>query len=103
MVAPQPDNRRSRKNAAAALAKEIMAKGSPEKASSGDWMLWCLAGVMALAILLAAPKLGRNGTIAVAILMFAFLIHPLWQVNWVKNAKSEGQRRLHFGILLLVA
>ncbi len=79
---PEPNNRRARRNTAAALAREIMAHGSPRKRSL-DVALWFVAAFLALALMLIAPKLGRGVTVVILALMVACTIHPVLQLPWV--------------------
>jgi hypothetical protein len=62
---------------------------------------WFLAAVMALALLLLAPKVGREVTAVVLILMIALLIHPIWKLNVVQRAPSISAKCKRFGIIML--
>lgn len=74
-----------------------------EGISSGDIVLWCLAAFMALALFLAAPKLGRKGTFVVLVLMVACLIHPISRLPVVKTATRPYIKTAWFVGLLLLA
>jgi hypothetical protein len=65
--------------------------------------LWFLAAFMALALFLAAPKLGQKVTIVVLVAMAGCLVHPIAQVPLVRNEKSSVKRISWFIGLLISA
>jgi hypothetical protein len=74
--------------------QEILIKQKHESGTStGDIALWFLAACMTLALFLAAPKLGRVLTLVGLIAMFGCLVHPIWQVPFIRRRK-----RTPFGI-----
>lgn len=63
--------------------KDMHAK--QEGISSGDIALWFLAAFMALGLFLAAPRIGRGLTASVLIGMFGCLVHPIWQLSFIRR------------------
>ena len=62
---------------------------------------WFLAAVMALALLLLAPKVGREVTTIVLIAMSALLVHPIWKLNFIQRAASISRRCGRLAIIIL--
>src|SRR5271166_479146 len=75
-----------------------------EGISSSDIALWFLAAFMALGLFLAAPKIGQGLTAIVLIGMFGCLVHPIWQLPFIKRIDRVTIRAFSFvGLLLLAA
>jgi hypothetical protein len=65
-----------------------------DRISTGDVALWCLTGVMALALFRLAPQLsadttGRVVTVVVSIAIFACSIHPTLHSPWLRSNISR--------------
>jgi hypothetical protein len=73
----------------------------PKKKSSSLDPGWYLAAVMALALFLLAPKVGRDVTSVVLIFIFILLVHPIWKLNFVQRPTSNSQKVRRFGIVML--
>jgi hypothetical protein len=62
---------------------------APEKISTGDWVLFCLAGAMALAFFII-----ERTPINVAIVlvgMFGLLVRPALHISWVARASGKAK------------
>jgi hypothetical protein len=64
---------------------------------------WFLASVMALALLLLAPKVGRGLTAMVSIAMILLLIQPIWKLGLVQHASSTVRKNGIFVIIMMIA
>ena len=65
-----------------------------DRTSRGDFALWCLAGVMALVLVLLAPQLnadntGRVVTVVASVAIFACSIHPTLHSPWLHSKISR--------------
>ena len=90
-------NRRSRREAARAVAKEFLrGKYSADKVTNNDWLLFCLAGALALALFIAEKTPVGVGITLIAI--FALLLHPLTHTPWVISSTTVAQRRLRVAL-----
>jgi hypothetical protein len=75
-----------------------------EGISAGDIALWFLAAFMTLGLFLAAPKIGRALTVIVLVVMFTCLVHPIWQLPFIKGINRGTVRvPLFIGLLVSVA
>ncbi len=96
------EGRRTRRELSRALAKEILQRGGTTETQGGiqtkDWILFCLAGVLAVAIFLAEKT--PTTVIGGLILMFMLLIHPALNMPWVRAA--TGKRKWANGISSLL-
>ena len=78
------------------LGSEVTVCAMPEgRTSRGDVALWCLAGVMALALFLLAPQLsadntGRVVTVVISGAIFACSIRPTLHSPWLDSDISRG-------------
>jgi hypothetical protein len=96
------ENRRVRRETARALAKEYMHSAAAHT-SRVHVALWFLETFMALGLLLAAPKIGRDATAVVLVAMAACLFHPIWHFRVVQQASSTSRRASRFAGLMLMA
>jgi hypothetical protein len=103
MAAPLPGNRRDRRNLTAALAKQILQDGraTRERISTGDWILFCLAGAMGLLVFVIDKT--PASVAVVLVLMFGLLIVPVLHVPWVRRGTENNKRYLRSTIALLLA
>lgn len=63
-----------------------------EKPRSVDLALWLLAGIMAIVLLLATPKLGADSTgrtvvVVLLVLVFLFVVHPVWNLERIRGSR----------------
>jgi hypothetical protein len=70
------------------LRQERQSVQKQEHVSSGDIALWCLAGVMAVALYLA-PEKTPMWVLAGVLCMALLATHPTLYLPWVKNAPSS--------------
>jgi hypothetical protein len=73
----------------------------PKQKSSSLDPGWYLAAVIALALFLLAPRVGRDVTSAVLIFIFVLLVHLVWKLNFVQRTTSNSQKARRFGIVML--
>jgi len=93
--------RQQRKASARELARGIMHTQPSERISGGDWVLWFLAAAMAIALFLAAPKLGKLATFIGLVLLFACLVKPTAHLPWIRKATPISKKRWKlFGCLI---
>src|SRR4051812_48893714 len=95
--------RKGRREAARALAKEIMGGRDLPSNQNLNLTLWFVATFMALALLLLAPKVGRPLTAIIVLAMAVCLIHPLWQLQFVQRGSSAVNKISRFIIVFLIA
>jgi hypothetical protein len=97
------ENRRVRRETARVLAKELMHSGAPSHDSRVHVALWFLETFTALALLLAAPKIGRAVTAMMLLFMVACLVHPFWHFRIVQRTSSTPRRAWRFAGLMITA
>jgi len=78
-------------------------RANPEGISSGDIALWFWAAFMALGLFLAAPKIGRGLTAIVLVAMFGCVVHPIWQLPFIRKTNHVSVKVSSFTGFLLVA
>jgi hypothetical protein len=84
------------------LALRPQSETPRERAHTVDLVLWFLAAFLALALFLAAPKLGQKFTFVALLAMAGCLVHPISQIPFVRNEKSAVKHTsLFIGLWLL--
>jgi hypothetical protein len=73
----------------------------PEGFQPKDIVAICLVAFMALALLPLAPKLGRELTAVVLILMVGTLWYPAWHFTGGVTGKIERSRRMFFTVAMV--
>ena len=76
----------------------------PEAVEPKDVLLWCLAGVMALALLLV-PTRSPIWVLIVLLAMVCLGVHPVLHLPWVRRARSKRTKVIRgaLGMVLAVA
>ncbi|HWX38079.1 MAG TPA: hypothetical protein VNY09_02490 [Candidatus Sulfotelmatobacter sp.] len=101
----QRKTRAQRREEARAVAKEIVRSEKAKQATTNTKLDkgWYLATLMALALPLIAPKMGRGMTAVVLIAMASCLINPIWHLGIVRRARTGSTRNWRFAGILLIA
>ena len=65
-----------------------------------DLALWFLAGVIAVALTLVAPRLGAGVTGILLVTIIVFLIHPILQLPFIRKVSSRRAKLRRFAVAM---
>ena len=98
------ENRRQRRELSRQLAKEIFLRNAEPTSigiSRGDWILFCLAGAMGIALFIS-EKSAPMVVVSLCV-MFGLLIHPFLHFPWILRTQSKRLRAIKSSLSLACA
>lgn len=100
--APQPNNRRERRNTAQELAREIVRRGGVPEERAISWEI-AVALIPAVALFLI-DKAGKNSgplTVILLALCTGISLHATYRSKWARTAQSKKQRNGRYSVLVI--